>query len=90
MRHVTYEPSEAAAWMIHARCRGMLPAEFFPPDGPGAEHARQLCSACAVRQECLDYALTYGIDHGIWGGVAERERQRIQQQRRRDALRRSG
>jgi WhiB family redox-sensing transcriptional regulator len=35
-----------------------------------------------VQPECLEYALTYRIDHGVWGGASERERRRILRRRR--------
>jgi hypothetical protein len=31
-------------------------------------------AACPVRQPCLDYALSHQIVHGVWGGLAERDR----------------
>jgi len=30
-----------------------------------------------VREPCLDYALSHGIVHGIWGGLAERDRRAL-------------
>ena len=42
-----------------------------------AEPARRVCAACPVRQPCLDYAITNRITHGIWGGLAERERRAL-------------
>jgi WhiB family redox-sensing transcriptional regulator len=47
---------------------------FFPGRGEPAGPARQICAGCPVRQPCLDYALSYGITHGIWGGLTERDR----------------
>lgn len=55
---------------------------FFPPVGQeasGARHAReqaakQICSECSVRQECLAYALGVPEPFGIWGGLNEAER----------------
>jgi WhiB family redox-sensing transcriptional regulator len=35
-----------------------------------------------VTDECLEYALQYRIDHGVWGGASERERRRILRRRR--------
>jgi len=35
-----------------------------------------------VKTECLEYALSYRIDHGVWGGASERERRRILRARR--------
>lgn len=69
-------------WMLRARCRGYEPAEFFPSDGVGVDDARKICAECEVRIECLEYALTNRIDHGVWGGCSERERRRILRRRR--------
>lgn len=69
-------------WMLRARCREAAPGEFFPSDGVGVEMARRVCADCPVKAECLEYALTYRIDHGVWGGCSERERRRILRQRR--------
>ena len=73
-----------ASWMLDARCRGVDPAEFFPSDGVGVDKARKICDQCPVKVECLEYALTYRIDHGVWGGASERERRRILRRRRVD------
>ena len=48
----------------------------------GVEVAKRLCVNCAVRSECLEYALRNRIDHGVWGGTSERERRRILKSRR--------
>jgi len=34
-----------------------------------------------VREPCLDYALSHGIVHGIWGGLAERDRRALRPRR---------
>jgi len=69
-------------WMLRARCREAKSGEFFPSDGVGVERARRVCAECPVTTECLEYALTYRIEHGVWGGCSERERRRILRQRR--------
>jgi len=69
-------------WMRDAKCRGIDPAEFFPSDGLGVDRARRVCDDCPVRAECLEYALEYRIEHGVWGGASERERRRILRRRR--------
>jgi hypothetical protein len=40
-----------------------------------------------VRQPCLEFAIGHGIVHGIWGGLAERDRRALRT-RRVDAARR--
>ena len=69
-------------WMLEAKCRGRTPQDFFPSDGVGVEQARRVCADCPVKEPCLEYALTYRIDHGVWGGASERERRRILRRRR--------
>jgi WhiB family redox-sensing transcriptional regulator len=73
---------QTPVWMDHARCRTLTPSEFFPSDGVGVETAKRVCSECAVRADCLEYALIHRIDHGVWGGTSERERRRILRSRR--------
>lgn len=73
---------EDFAWMLDAKCRGTQPAGFFPSDGLGVERAQRVCEECPVRAECLEYALTHRIEHGVWGGASERERRRILRSRR--------
>ena len=68
--------------MLRARCREAAAGAFFPSDGVGVERARRVCADCGVRTECLEYALEFRIDHGVWGGCSERERRRILRQRR--------
>jgi WhiB family redox-sensing transcriptional regulator len=46
------------------------------------EVARRICATCPVREQCLEYALQFRIDHGVWGGCSERERRRILKRRR--------
>lgn len=69
-------------WMLRARCRTLDPSTFFPSDGLGVSSAQRVCGDCPVREECLEYALTYRIEHGVWGGCSERERRRILRRRR--------
>ncbi len=69
-------------WMAQGKCKDMHPSTFFPSDGVGVEIARRICIDCPVRSQCLEYALIYRIDHGVWGGTSERERRRILRRRR--------
>ena len=62
---------------------------FFPP--PVFERkdekidresrAKEICQSCAVRKDCLDYALSIREPHGIWGGLNEVERKNLMAQR---------
>ena len=67
----------SAGWRYRAACRSADLEVFFPGRGESAEPARQICARCPVRQSCLDYAISHGLVHGIWGGMAERDRRAL-------------
>jgi WhiB family transcriptional regulator, redox-sensing transcriptional regulator len=73
------------SWETRANCRGVDPDLFFPERGASAEEAKAVCQGCAVRAECLEYALAAGENLGIWGGTNARQRRAIRRQRRRAA-----
>ena len=77
----------AKDWRSAGLCRGSDPLIFYPPseDDSLAEEAKTICSMCAVRRPCLEFALTNREKHGVWGGLTERERRRVLRQRRRSA-----
>lgn len=80
---------EDVSWRVRAACRGDNAVHFFAPahferkpEKDAREgQARALCRGCAVRQECLDYALEVQEPHGIWGGLNELERRRLLRRR---------
>ncbi|MFY0409713.1 WhiB family transcriptional regulator [Solicola sp. PLA-1-18] len=49
----------------------------------GAEQnrAKQMCTGCPVRAECLSEALDNEIEWGVWGGMTERERRALLRRR---------
>ena len=77
----------AQHWRSIGLCKGSDTLVFYPPsdDDTLAEEAKTICSACAVRKPCLEFALTTREKHGVWGGLTERERRRVLRQRRRSA-----
>jgi WhiB family transcriptional regulator, redox-sensing transcriptional regulator len=77
----------AQKWRSIGLCRGSETMVFYPPsdDDSLAEEAKTICSMCAVRKPCLEFALTNREKHGVWGGLTERERRRVLRQRRRSA-----
>ena len=72
-------------WQLRAACRGPQAAVFFPPaqferkDDKlfREQRAKDICLSCAVRHDCLDYALDIREPHGIWGGLNELERKQL-------------
>lgn len=82
--------SADTSWMAAASCREVAPETFFPDDGGGVEVARRVCARCPVRDECLEFALSHHIAHGVWGGKSERARQRLAAARRTAAREQEG
>jgi len=73
-------------WWVLAACQAADPELFFPISEAGAgqaqtAQAKAICSACTVRQLCLDYALESRQVHGVWGGTSEEERRPLIQRR---------
>lgn len=58
-----------------------VPDTFFPEDGNGdpefyalqVRTAKAICQDCPLKIQCLDYAVSAGMQ-GIWGGTTEKER----------------
>lgn len=66
----------AGDWTHQAACRDIDPELWFPRRGDShtATEAKAVCNTCPVQNECLEYALRWRINHGIWGGLTERRR----------------
>src|SRR5215218_1467809 len=67
-------------WTSLAQRRQSRPDELFVR-GAAQNQAKQLCSGCPVRTECLAEALDNEIEWGVWGGMTERERRAILRKR---------
>lgn len=90
-RHPTYDTE----WMLFGLCRGeeVDINLFFPQTGSGNSRsvlqiqaqAQAICNECPVESDCLEYALKTRQEHGMWGGVSERERKRILKVRARNS-----
>lgn len=70
------------AWMADGLCRepAYSDVSWFPERGGDSATPKAVCGRCAVRGECLDYALAGDDRHGIWGGTSERERRRLRRE----------
>ena len=72
---------ERPEWMADAACIGKPQAWFFPGRGELTSTAKNICAGCPVLDTCREYALGKGEQHGIWGGMSERERRRVRSMR---------
>lgn len=75
-------PAGAAHWRCAAACRHEDTELFFPEGTTGpalrqAALAKSICLGCPVRAVCLDWALRYGVEFGIWGGTDPDQRRTI-------------
>lgn len=74
---------ETIHWQESALCAQTDPDIFFPEKGGSTAPATSICSQCEVRAECLEYAVSNDIRHGIWGGMSDNDRRRISRERKR-------
>ena len=76
---------DVPSWTDSAACKDLTPKEadqlFFPARGHSATKGQVLCSSCPVSKECLEMALTAGVEFGIWGGVSPSERRALVRER---------
>ena len=79
-------------WREQAECRGTDTNLFFPPKTWTVEEryvaeriAIHVCASCAVKDECLDYAISNPglVTEGVWGGHSDKEIQKLQRKRTR-------
>ena len=74
-------------WRDDAACGDSDPELFFP-DGDTVsmrlqvKAAKAICRGCPVSATCLSWALASGQEFGIWGGLTEDERRRLQRRLR--------
>jgi WhiB family transcriptional regulator, redox-sensing transcriptional regulator len=69
-------------WRAGAACRDADPELFFPDGDTGSARAqvktaKLICRRCPVSATCLNMALASGQEAGIWGGLTEDERRRL-------------
>jgi WhiB family transcriptional regulator, redox-sensing transcriptional regulator len=75
----------ALEWQAYAACLGMDLDVFYSSGSPGTRRtpdllreAEAVCAGCEVRRECLEYGYAVSEGYGIWGGLTERQRKKIE------------
>ena len=81
-------------WRSRAACLDKDPELFFPVGNTGPalqqiEDAKKICQSCTVKDQCLNWALDAGQDHGVWGGMSEDERRAMKRRAARSRVRAS-
>lgn len=83
---VISQRASAENWRAQAACNDS-PDLFFPigTTGPAVQQvqaAKSVCQHCPVRDDCLEWALTHDVDHGVWGGLEAAELRERRAERR--------
>ena len=64
-------------WTDRAACKGLTHLMFprHHKDITYIQQAREICSECRVKDECLEYALEFPASdmHGVWAGLTSRQ-----------------
>lgn len=60
-------------WVVKASCQDKDTNIFYDEES----RAKNICKLCPVRSECLEYALGFREEYGVWGGASEAERKRL-------------
>lgn len=72
------EPRTDLDWQDDALCAQVALDIFFPERGGSTRQAKSICAECTVSEQCLSYALELDERFGVWGGLSERERRKLQ------------
>jgi WhiB family redox-sensing transcriptional regulator len=69
-------------WRNRSACRDESPELFFPIGNTGPaldqiKEAKAVCGRCEVVEACLNWAIEYDQDSGVWGGLSEDERRAL-------------
>lgn len=68
-------------WMDRGVCRDWDPDVWFWQENRSRSSAHpdalRLCGICPVSDQCLAYALSNRIEHGVWGGTTPKQRRAL-------------
>jgi hypothetical protein len=70
------EPVNGENWKHHGLCTDGDRDEMFTTGADQNESAKR-CLSCPAIEFCLRYALENQIEHGVWGGMTERQRRAL-------------
>jgi len=68
---------EERPWAVYSACREAEPEMFFASTRADERAALAVCDACAVADQCLEFAIETRERFGVWGGTHERERRKM-------------
>lgn len=65
------------SWQLEAACRPEDTDLFFSSSTKKIAQAIAICNTCSVRSDCLTYAVDFGVEHGIFGGLTPEQRKEL-------------
>ena len=74
-------------WQDQGACADQDTATWFVRNESSSlgEPAKQICTDCPVRRDCLASSLVFGERYGVWGGLDRHQRAALSRQLRRGA-----
>lgn len=80
--YTTAPYAEQLEWELKGLCRsGEYDPDLWSPTGRNFERKSQIaidiCYDCPVMMQCASWALSRHEEHGVWGGLSEKDRQEI-------------
>lgn len=63
-------------WRDKALCVGLDSNIFFSDDGDVSK-ALKICTGCSAKEPCLEYALEFNVEFGVWGATTGPERRAL-------------
>ncbi len=75
------EPPTQENWGEFALCAQTDPELFFSDRGGSNKDAKKVCGRCAVTAFCLEYALETNQRGGVWGGLSDRQRLKLEKEK---------
>jgi WhiB family redox-sensing transcriptional regulator len=69
-------------WLNHSACLDEDPELFFPTGNTApalvqVQEAKVICHRCDVVDTCLKWAIEFGQEAGVWGGLSADERRAL-------------
>ena len=70
-------------WTSSAACVGKQELFFMDHMLVTVRKAKEICAGCAVKDKCLEHAMTYQ-EFGVWGGLTANERRLLRRKLRKE------
>ena len=73
-------PEVPVGWRERGLCWDTFDPRFFPERGESSKEIKGMCADCPVAFDCLEFSFDLNPRHGIWGGMSQRDRDRLKKE----------